>query len=151
MNSLNRGQRPRLQIFSCMSQRARHPDELAKEFVDPPAVCGILHFASGRVEEFSRSAEVNVRENCDQSEFAQHREQTLDHPSAAEWTGRNAANTDRFVNIFFQVRIEHMFQQTWETMVIFWDDEIRPSARSTVTENSLSLSASPASSMRMGI
>src|SRR5207244_1962175 len=123
MNSLNRGQRPRLQIFPCVSQGARHPDELAKEFVDPPAVCGILHFASGRVEEFSRSAEVNVRENCDQSEFAQHREQTLDHPSAAEWTGRNAANTDCFVNIFFQVRIEHMFQQTWETMVIFWDDE----------------------------
>src|SRR5437762_5903451 len=126
MNSLNRGQRPRLQIFPCVSKGACHPDEFVQEFVDPPAVCGILHFASGWVEKLSRGAEVNVRENCDQSEFAQHWEQTLDHPRATEWASRHATNSNCFMDVFLQVCIEHMLQETWETMVIFRNDEDKP-------------------------
>src|SRR5206468_7539072 len=36
------------------------------------------------------------------------------------------ANADRFMNVFLQIRVEHMLQQTWETMVIFRDDEDKP-------------------------
>src|SRR5205823_770678 len=103
--------------------RPGHPNEFVEELLHTAAIGRVSIFAGRRIEKLSCRAEIDVRENCDQPQLAQHREQTLDHARAAKRTRRYAANTDCLVNVFFQVCVEHMLQQTWETVIIFRNDE----------------------------
>src|SRR6266581_4525897 len=110
-------------IFAGMTERARHPDQFVEKPLHPAGVSGIGNFASRRIKELSCCAEIDVRENSDQAELTEHRQQTLDHARAAEWACRNTTNADCFVDVFLQVCIEDMFQQAWETVIVFRDHE----------------------------
>src|ERR1700674_2497179 len=43
----------------------------------------------------------------------------LNDAAAAEGPGRDAAKADRFVDVFFEVRVESMFQQAGVTVIVF--------------------------------
>src|SRR5438552_18533663 len=103
-NKLNRWD-----IFASIAQSARHPDEFIQEFIEPTSVCDIRNLTRRCIEEFAGAAEVDIGENRYHAELAQHGKKILDHASAAEGTGRNAADASRLVDVLFQIRIEDMF------------------------------------------
>src|SRR5262249_58240468 len=102
---------------------ARHPRELVQEFFKATDVSWIGDLAGCRIEQFASGTEIDIPKNRNQPEFTQDREQALDHTRAAECSSRYPADADGFVDIFFQVCIEHMLQQTGETMIVFRNDE----------------------------
>src|SRR5438034_1572422 len=86
-NRAKHDQSPRRNTFPRVTKRTRHPDKLVKEFLHATGVRWIRDSAAGGIKKLSCCTEIDVRENCDQAELAQHRQQTLDHARAAEWTG----------------------------------------------------------------
>src|SRR5437868_1362658 len=110
-------------VFACVAKCARHPDEFVQEFCHTTPVSWIGDFSGRRIEQFASGTEVDIPKNRNQPEFTQDREQALDHTRAAEWSGRYAADADGSVDIFYQVCIEQMLQQTGETMIVFRNDE----------------------------
>src|SRR4029077_20680179 len=103
-------------IFACVPKSARHPDKLIQNFFHATGVSWIRSLAGRRVEKLSCGAEIDIPENRDEAELAQHRKQTLDHPRTAEWTSGHATDANRFMNVFREICIQHMLQQSWETV-----------------------------------
>src|SRR5436190_14724294 len=97
-------------MFARVAQRARHPDKLVQKFLHTPRVSRIGNLTSRRIEKLPSGTEINIRENRNQAELAQHRQETLDHAHAAEWARGYTANANGFVDVFVQICIEHMFQ-----------------------------------------
>src|SRR5262249_752992 len=99
----------RWNVLARIPKRARHPNKLVQEFLHATGVSWIGNLAGCWIEELSCRAEIDIPENRDQAELAQHREQTLDHTRAAERTSRHATDPNRFVNVLLEVCIEDMF------------------------------------------
>src|ERR1043166_514469 len=98
------------QMFAAESKSTRHPDEFVQEFVEATVVSEISDLAGRRIEKFSSVAEIDVRKNSDHPELAYDRQKILDHARAAERTRGHAANTGGLVNVFLEIRVEHMLQ-----------------------------------------
>src|SRR6266404_7740858 len=113
-------------MFARVAQRARHPDKLVQKFLHTPRVSRIGNLTSRRIEKLPSGTEINIREDGNQAELAQHRQQTLDHARAAEWTSRHATNANGFVDVFLQVCIEHVLQQTREAMIVLRHNKDEP-------------------------
>src|SRR5262249_23208613 len=111
------------ECFAAKAEHSRHPDEFVQEFVEAIPVGRISDLACSRIKKFSDVAEIDVRKNRDHSEFAQHRKKILYHARAAEWARGHTANPGGLMDVFLQVRVEHMLQQTRKTVVILRDNE----------------------------
>src|SRR5882724_2180147 len=111
------------QILARVPKRSRHPNKFVEKFVHASGVSRIGNFARSGIEKPPRGTEINIRENRDQSQLPHHRHQTLDHARAAEWTRRHTANANGFMDVFLQVCVEHVFQQTGETVIVFGNNE----------------------------
>src|SRR5262249_61192369 len=101
----------------------RQSGGLVQEFVESAGIRGISDLAGSRIKKFSNVAEIDVRKNRDHAELAQDRQKILDHARAAEWTRGHSANTSGLVDVFLQIAVEDMLQQTWKTVIVLRDNE----------------------------
>ncbi len=112
----------RRKSFAAVSQNARHPNQFLQEFIDTANVIFIKQLAAF-VEQLSHAAEIHVFKNRDETKFTHHRQQIFNHARAAEWPRRNAADSDRLVNVFFQIHIKRVFEKAGIPVIIFRDNQ----------------------------
>jgi hypothetical protein len=94
-------------VFPAESQRVGHPDQFVQKFVRASHKRGVEQIARF-VKKFEDIAEVEVEENVYKSQLAHWCKAILNHASAAERTGRDAGNSDRFMDVFREVAVQHM-------------------------------------------
>jgi len=93
-----------------MAQHPRHPDQFIEEFCRPSDKTFIEQppiFAKdfSGIAKFT-SLKMVTRPSSRITGSKAH------HASATKWTGRHSANPDRLVNVFLQIHVERMLQQT---------------------------------------
>src|SRR4029077_14504450 len=92
----------RSNIFAAVAEHPRHPNQFIKKFFRPSDETFIEQLpVFGK--NFAGICKINVPEDSNEPELAHHRQQRLDHARAAKNASRHAANTNGFVNVFFEV------------------------------------------------
>src|SRR6185503_7731314 len=76
-------------VFSTKTQDLAHPDQLTEELVHSLHVCCFLANIPLVIKQVLGKRKIAVPEDRDQPKFTQHRQQALNHASAAEAAGRN--------------------------------------------------------------
>src|ERR1051326_1457101 len=104
-------------VPATVAERPRHPDELLQELVDPCQV-GLVVQSPRVVEEALDIREVDVPEDADQPELAQHGQQVLDAPRAAERPGRYSHDPDGLVDVLLEAAVEHVLEQPRVAVVV---------------------------------
>src|SRR5207244_13603482 len=66
--------------------------------------------------------------DLDEAELPHDGKKLFDHARTAEWSGGDAANSDHLMNIFFQIHVERVLQQSGVAMIVFRRHEDEPIA-----------------------
>src|SRR5438128_3969321 len=107
--------------FAAVAQRPRHPHELLQELVDAREV-GLIAERPGLVEDGVHGGEVDVPEDRDQAELAQHGQQVLDAARAAVRPGGHADHAHGLVDVLLQAGVERVLQQARVAVVVLGRD-----------------------------
>jgi hypothetical protein len=89
----------RRNILSAVPENARHPNQLIQKFIDASDIFFIEQLALF-IKKRLHGSEVHVLENDDETKFTHDRRKIFDYPSPAEWSVRNATNSDRLMDVF---------------------------------------------------
>src|SRR5215813_7576022 len=105
-------------MFSTVAQSLRHPYQLFQKLVHAADIRSVKQIPLG-IEAMLHGRKVHIPEDRDQTEFTHYWKHIFDRARTAEWTSRDADNTDCFVDVLFQAAVQQVLQQPTVAVIIF--------------------------------